>query len=48
MNKEKSSLLAEFAKKSLQRLESKKRPRYRSLHIPRLDMDIKIRCIAIA
>ena len=48
MNKEKSSLLAEFAKKSLQRLESKKRPRYRTLHIPSLDMDIKIRSIAMA
>ncbi len=28
MNKEKNSLLAEFAKKSMQRLEAKKRPRY--------------------
>lgn len=48
MNKEKSSLLAEFAKKSLQRLESKKRPRYRTLHIPSLDMDIKIRSLTTA
>lgn len=48
MNKEKSSLLAEFAKKSLQRLEAKKRPRYRTLHVPSLDMDIKIRSLTTA
>jgi hypothetical protein len=48
MNKEKSSLLAEFAKKSLQRLEAKKRPRYQMLHVPSLDMDIKIRSLTTA
>lgn len=48
MNKEKSSLLAEFAKKSMQRLEAKKRPRYRTLHVPSLDMDITIRSLTTA
>lgn len=48
MNKEKNSLLAEFAKKSMQRLEAKKRPRYQMLHVPSLDMDIKIRSLTTA
>lgn len=48
MDKEKRSLLAEFAQKSLQRLEAKKRPRYQTLHIPSLDMDIKIRSLTTA
>ena len=48
MDKETKSLLAEFTQKSLQRLESKKRPRYQTLHIPSLDVDIKIRSITMA
>ena len=48
MDKEKRSLLAEFAQKSMQRLEAKKRPRYQTLHIPSLDMDIKIRSLTTA
>lgn len=48
MDKETKSLLAEFTQKSLQRLEAKKRPKYQMLHIPSLDMNIKIRSLTTA
>ena len=38
MNSEKKSFLAEFSRRAVQRLQDKKVPKYRTLHIPSLDV----------
>lgn len=43
MDKDKKSFLAEFSRRAMQRLQDKKVPKYRTLHIPSLDADIKFR-----
>lgn len=45
MNNEKKGFLAEFSRRAMQRLQAKKIPKYRTLHIPSLDMDLKIRSL---
>lgn len=45
MDKEKSTLLAEFTKKAAQRLEAKKRPKYQTLYVPSMEEKIKIRSL---
>lgn len=43
MNSEKKSFLAEFSRRAMQRLQDKKVPKYRTLHIPSLDTDMRFR-----
>lgn len=43
MNSEKKSFLAEFSRRAVQRLQDKKVPKYRTLHIPSLDTDMRFR-----
>ena len=43
MDKEKKSFLAEFSRRAMQRLQDKKVPKYRTLHIPSLDTDMRFR-----
>lgn len=43
MDKDKKSFLAEFSRRAMQRLQDKKVPKYRTLHIPSLDADMKFR-----
>jgi hypothetical protein len=43
MDSTKKSALSEFSRRAMQRLQDKKIPKYRLLHIPSLDTDIKIR-----
>ena len=43
MDKDKKSFLAEFSRRAMQRLQDKKVPKYRTLHIPRLDTDMRFR-----
>lgn len=43
MDTDKSSLLVEFSRRAMQRLQDKRIPKYRTLHIPSLDIDLKIR-----
>lgn len=43
MDSEKKSFLAEFSRRAMQRLQDKKVPKFRTLHIPSLDTDLKIR-----
>lgn len=48
MANEKKSNLAEFSRRALQRLQDKKIPKHRVLHVPSMDMDIKIRNLSTA
>lgn len=43
MDSAKKSALAEFSRRAMQRLHDKKIPKYRTLHIPSLEGDLKIR-----
>ena len=43
MDKDKKSFLAEFSRRAMQRLQDKKVPKYRTLHIPSLDTDMRFR-----
>ena len=43
MNSEKKSFLAEFSRRAVQRLQDKKVPKYRTLHIPSLATDMRFR-----
>lgn len=43
MDSEKKSSLAEFSRRAMQRLQDKKVPKYRTLHIPSLDTDMRFR-----
>ena len=45
MDKEKKSFLAEFSRRAVQRIQdkNKKVPRYRTLHIPSMDIDMRFR-----
>lgn len=43
MDKDKKSFLAEFSRRAMQRLQDKKVPKYRTLHIPSMDADMKFR-----
>lgn len=43
MDSEKKSFLAEFSRRAVQRLQDKKVPKYRTLHIPSLDTDMRFR-----
>lgn len=43
MDNEKKSLLTEFSRRAMQRLQDKKIPKYRTLHVPSLDADLKFR-----
>lgn len=43
MDNEKKSFLAEFSRRAMQRLQQKKIPKYRTLHVPSLDADLKFR-----
>lgn len=45
MDSTKKSALSEFSRKAMQRLQDKKIPKYRLLHIPSLDTDIKVRSL---
>lgn len=45
MDKNKRSFLAEFSRRAMQRLQDKKVPKYQTLHIPSLDVDMKIRSL---
>ncbi|MEA4941922.1 MAG: hypothetical protein VB094_05190 [Oscillibacter sp.] len=45
MDSTKKSALSEFSRRAMQRLQDKKIPKYRLLHIPSLDTDIKIRSL---
>ncbi len=46
MDSEKKSFLAEFSRKAMQRLQDKRIPKHQTLHIPSLDIDLKIRSLA--
>ena len=46
MNNEKKSSLAEFSRRAMQRLQDKKIPKYRTLHVPSLDADLKFRSLS--
>lgn len=46
MNNEKKSSLAEFSRRAMQRLRDKKIPKYRTLHVPSLDADLKFRSLS--
>lgn len=46
MNSEKKSSLAEFSRRAMQRLQQKKIPKYRTLHVPSLDADLKFRSLS--
>ncbi len=46
MDNEKKSFLAEFSRRAMQRLQDKKVPKYRTLHVPSLDTNLKIRNLA--
>lgn len=46
MDSEKKSFLAEFSRRAMQRIQEKKIPRYRTLHIPSLDADLKFRSLS--
>ena len=43
MDKDKKGFLAEFSRRAMQRLQDKKIPKYRTLHVPSLDADLKFR-----
>ena len=43
MDKDKKSFLAEFSRRAMQRLQDKKVPKYRTLHIPSLATDMRFR-----
>lgn len=43
MDSEKKSFLAEFSRRAVQRLQDRKVPKYRTLHIPSLDTDMRFR-----
>lgn len=43
MDKDKKGFLAEFSRRAMQRLQDKKVPKYRTLHIPSLDTDMRFR-----
>ena len=45
MDKEKKSFLAEFSRRAVQRIQdkNKKIPKYRTLHIPSMDVDMRFR-----
>lgn len=43
MSNEKKNYLAEFSRRAVQRLQDKKIPKYRTLHIPSLDADMRFR-----
>lgn len=43
LNSEKKSFLAEFSRRAVQRLQDKKVPKYRTLHIPSLATDMRFR-----
>lgn len=43
MDHDKKSFLAEFSRRAMQRLQDKKIPKYRTLHVPSLDADLKFR-----
>ncbi len=43
MDSEKKSFLVEFSRRAVQRLQDKKVPKYRTLHIPSLDADMRFR-----
>ena len=45
MDNEKKKTLAEFSRRALQKLKDKKIAKYQTLHIPSLDMDIKVRSL---
>lgn len=45
MDSEKKSFLAEFSRRAMQRLQDKKVPKHQTLHIPSLDIDLKIRSL---
>lgn len=48
MANEKKSALAEFSRRALQRLQDKKIPKHRILHVPSMEMDITIRNLTTA
>lgn len=43
MDNNKKSFLADFSRRAMQRLQDKKIPKYRTLHVPSLDADLKFR-----
>ena len=43
MDSEKKSFLAEFSRRAVQRIQDRKIPKYRTLHIPSLDTDMRFR-----
>lgn len=43
MDSEKKNFLAEFSRRAMQRLQDKKVPKYRTLHIPSMDADMRFR-----
>ena len=45
MDSEKKSFLAEFSRRAMQRLQDKRLPKFLTLHIPSLDIDLKIRSL---
>lgn len=45
MDNAKKNALAEFSRRAMQRLQDKKIPKFLTLHIPSLDIDMKIRSL---